>query len=83
MFLRLHLSGFVQKSAFKANILVQPGPLTVPPEARSLRSPSFRIIDFGRTLRRPAGNQKEWQDEREVEVKGVQKVLLIPRHSMC
>ncbi|KAJ7123191.1 hypothetical protein C8R44DRAFT_582115, partial [Mycena epipterygia] len=48
MFLRLHLSGFLQKSAFKKNILVQPGPLIVPPHERSLESPSFRIIDFGR-----------------------------------
>ncbi|KAF8173817.1 hypothetical protein K438DRAFT_1728295 [Mycena galopus ATCC 62051] len=83
MFLRLHLSGFLQKSAFKKNILVQPGPLTVPPQTRSLHSPSFRVIDFGRALHRPAMNQKEWQDEREAEAKDVQKVLLIPRHSMC
>jgi hypothetical protein len=82
MFLRLHLSGFLQKSAFKKNILVQPGPLTVPPPERSLDSPSFRIIDFGRALRRPPRNQKEWLDEREAEVKDVQKVLRIPRHSM-
>ncbi len=30
------------------NVLVQPGPLTEPPERRSRDTPSFRIIDFGR-----------------------------------
>ncbi|KAJ6544243.1 hypothetical protein B0H19DRAFT_1170050 [Mycena capillaripes] len=83
MFLRLHLSGFLQKSPFKKNILVQPGPLTVPPEKRSLDSPSFRVIDFGRAKRRPKGNQKEWLDEKETEVKDIQKVLRIPGHSMA
>ncbi|KAJ7721338.1 hypothetical protein DFH07DRAFT_857864 [Mycena maculata] len=83
LFLRLHLSGFLQKSAFKKNILVQPGPLTVPPANRSLQSPNFRIIDFGRAMQRPRGNQKEWLDEKETEVKEVQRVLRIPRHSMC
>ncbi|KAJ7031152.1 hypothetical protein C8F04DRAFT_1111733 [Mycena alexandri] len=82
LFLRLHLSGFLQKSAFKKNILVQPGPLTVPPPQRSLQSPSFRVIDFGRAFARPSKNSKEWMDERETEVKDVQKVLRIPRHSM-
>ncbi|KAK7026580.1 hypothetical protein R3P38DRAFT_2942570 [Favolaschia claudopus] len=82
LFLRLHLSGIVQKSAFKNNILVQPGPLTAPPHRRSLNSPSFRVIDFGRSLRRTDRNQKEWLDERDSEVKDAQKVLRIPRHSM-
>jgi hypothetical protein len=31
------------------NILVQPGPLSRAPSARSLSCPSFRLIDFGRT----------------------------------
>ncbi|KAJ7165889.1 hypothetical protein C8R46DRAFT_1035216 [Mycena filopes] len=85
LFLRLHLSGFLQKSAFKKNVLVQPGPLTVPPAQRSLQAPSFRVIDFGRALPRPqmsTTNPKEWSDEREAEVRDVQKVLRIPRHSM-
>ncbi|KAJ6465964.1 hypothetical protein C8R47DRAFT_46337 [Mycena vitilis] len=82
LFLRLHVSGFLQKSPFKKNILVQPGPLTAPPQERSLQSPSFRVIDFGRALRRPPGNRKEWLDEKEIEVKEVQKVLRIQRHSM-
>ncbi|KAJ7667086.1 hypothetical protein B0H17DRAFT_258578 [Mycena rosella] len=83
MFLRLHLSGFLQQSAFKANVVVQPGPLTVSPQKRSLELPSFRIIDFGRAVRRPPKNPKGWLDEKEAEAKDVQKILRIPRHSMC
>ena len=29
---------------------MQPGPLTKPPSHRSLATPSFRVIDFGRTF---------------------------------
>lgn len=46
--LRLHYAGFTQGSFYVRNILVQPGPLTAPPEKRSKDHPSFRIIDFGR-----------------------------------
>jgi hypothetical protein len=48
MFVNLHKAGFLQGSVYPRNILVQPGPLTLPPSERSLESPSFRIIDFGR-----------------------------------
>ena len=30
---------------------MQPGPLTRPPWLRSMNSPSFRLVDFGRTER--------------------------------
>ncbi|KAG7442741.1 uncharacterized protein BT62DRAFT_1079115 [Guyanagaster necrorhizus] len=46
--LRLHHAGFVQNSLYPRNILRQPGPLSVRPSERSLKTPSFRIIDFGR-----------------------------------
>ena len=48
--LRLHENGFVQQSVSDRNLLVQPGPLTVAPEKRSLKTPSFRLIDFGRGM---------------------------------
>ena len=35
---------------YERNVLVQPGPLTVPPSNRSLDEPSYRIIDFGRGI---------------------------------
>jgi hypothetical protein len=35
---------------YKRNVLVQPGPLTVPLANRSLDEPSYRIIDFGRGI---------------------------------
>ncbi|KAA1475651.1 hypothetical protein DENSPDRAFT_842457 [Dentipellis sp. KUC8613] len=48
MALRLHFEGIVQNSFFTRNIVMQPGPLTLPPEKRSIDRPSFRVIDFGR-----------------------------------
>ncbi len=48
MYERLHDAGFVQKSVYARNVLVQPGPLTHPRAERSLDNPSFRLIDFGR-----------------------------------
>ncbi|KAI9060029.1 hypothetical protein FKP32DRAFT_1083589 [Trametes sanguinea] len=45
---RLHEAGFVQCSPYMRNMLVQPGPLSAPREQRSMDTPSFRIIDFGR-----------------------------------
>jgi hypothetical protein len=50
MFVNLHNAGFLQGSIYPRNILIQPGPLTLPPSKRSLASPSFRIIDFGRAV---------------------------------
>ena len=38
------------QSVYGRNILVQPGPLDFPPEKRSADTPSFRLIDFGRTV---------------------------------
>ncbi|OCH85291.1 hypothetical protein OBBRIDRAFT_763141 [Obba rivulosa] len=55
---RLHNANFIQNSFYTRNILVQPGPLTRPPAERSRRTPSFRIIDFGRG---------EFQDDVELE----------------
>ncbi|KAJ7075256.1 hypothetical protein B0H15DRAFT_792105 [Mycena belliarum] len=48
MALRLHYAEFTQGSFYVRNFLMQPGPLTVAPSARSTETPSFRIIDFGR-----------------------------------
>ncbi|CDO76773.1 hypothetical protein BN946_scf184978.g2 [Trametes cinnabarina] len=46
--LRLHELQIVQGSFYVRNILIQPGPLAVPPKLRTMDNPSFRIIDFGR-----------------------------------
>ena len=45
---RLHAASFVQGSFYERNILMQPGPLTLPRAERSFNDPSYRIIDFGR-----------------------------------
>jgi hypothetical protein len=47
---RLHEAEFIQGSFYERNILVQPGPLTLPRAKRSLDEPSYRIIDFGRGM---------------------------------
>jgi hypothetical protein len=48
MFNRLHNARFTQGSVHWGNILMQPGPLTNPRAKRSFKTPSFRLIDFGR-----------------------------------
>ena len=46
----MHEAGFVQNSEFPRNVLMQAGPLNVPPAQRHRSTPSFRLIDFGRTV---------------------------------
>ncbi|MCJ1381777.1 hypothetical protein MMC17_004888 [Xylographa soralifera] len=60
LFLRLHQAFFTQNSPFVRNILIQLGPLTRPPVERSLTTPSFRIIDFGRAEHhaKPVGTEE-------------------------
>ncbi|KAI8989009.1 hypothetical protein BD414DRAFT_485695 [Trametes punicea] len=48
LFRRLHAAGFTQGSAYRRNMLIQPGPLSVPRDERTVDLPSFRLIDFGR-----------------------------------
>lgn len=45
---RLNIAGIFQNSFYQRNILAQPGPLHVRPSRRSMKTPSFRLIDFGR-----------------------------------
>ncbi|KAG9031208.1 hypothetical protein FRB95_003047 [Tulasnella sp. JGI-2019a] len=59
MLLRFHRHGFVQRSIYPRNLLVQPGPLTAAPEERSMKRPSFRLIDFGRGLVRSEEKETE------------------------
>ncbi|KAI9511041.1 hypothetical protein F5148DRAFT_436827 [Russula earlei] len=67
----LHDANFVQGSMYKRNIVMQPGPLTLPQTQRSLREPSFRIIDFGRgkccNPKVNYVNKEDWVDEAEHE----------------
>ncbi|RPD61824.1 hypothetical protein L226DRAFT_612198 [Lentinus tigrinus ALCF2SS1-7] len=45
---RMHLLGFSHGHARASNMLVQPGPLSLPQEKRSMDTPSFRLISLGR-----------------------------------
>ena len=47
LFCRLHDADIFQQSASLRNMVMQPGPLTLPPDRRSMEHPSFRVIDFG------------------------------------
>lgn len=90
MMLRLHYAGFTQGSFYVRNILTQPGPLTAPPEQRSKNTPSFRIIDFGRTdefntfigsrenKERVERKEREWNNFLFDEDKRAQRELEIP-----
>ena len=49
-------------SEWTEKMLVQPGPLGVPRDARSYASPSFRLVDFGRARCRQAGFEEHWQE---------------------
>ncbi|KAI9060033.1 hypothetical protein FKP32DRAFT_1578650, partial [Trametes sanguinea] len=60
LFERLHDAGFIQCSPYRRNMLVQPGPLSVPRKERSMNSSSFRIIDFGRGEALSLGCRESW-----------------------
>ncbi|KAK7682781.1 hypothetical protein QCA50_014165 [Cerrena zonata] len=89
---RLHKAGFVQNSPYLRNMVVQPGPLTVPPEKRSMKYPSFRIIDFGRgqdwdsyvgkdtSEKHLQGKADSWYFHRQYEAKHVEEQLGITEH---
>ncbi|KAF8492213.1 hypothetical protein F5888DRAFT_1732125 [Russula emetica] len=63
----LHEVRFVQGSMYHRNVLVQPGPLTVPRANRSLDEPSYRIIDFGRGISFGVNTSSLKDVKREIE----------------
>ncbi|KAF5364843.1 hypothetical protein D9757_011278 [Collybiopsis confluens] len=46
---RFHHANIAHNSFYTRNFLSQPGPLTKPIQERSMETPTFRLIDFGRT----------------------------------
>lgn len=89
LMLRLHYDGFTQGSFYVRNILTQPGPLTAPPDRRSKKTPSFRVIDFGRGVEfrqfigsrsdkdRVERKQREWANIIDDEDQRAQRELRI------
>ncbi|KAK0203894.1 hypothetical protein DFS33DRAFT_841738 [Desarmillaria ectypa] len=73
--IRIHRCGVSQGSFFDRNVLVQPGPLSVPPSMRSLSTPSFRVIDFGRGERREDLTKREWKAICEDEMIDVKEAI--------
>ncbi|KAF9649172.1 hypothetical protein BDM02DRAFT_3186476 [Thelephora ganbajun] len=50
LYLRFHSAGYLHQSTYTRNVVMQPGPLTRHPQERSWSTPSFRLIDFGRSI---------------------------------
>ena len=66
---RLHEAGVVHLSTYERNMLVQPGPLSAPRAERSLSSPSFRIIDYGRAKRREMIRPEQFESFRRIDLR--------------
>ena len=77
LLLRLHHYKITQGSFYVRNIMVQPGPLTVPPEQRSFDCPSFRIIDFGRGRKFGVDDVRAFHAERTLETARAGEELLL------
>ncbi|KAK0204576.1 hypothetical protein DFS33DRAFT_1260110, partial [Desarmillaria ectypa] len=60
------------------NILVQPGPLSVHPIERSLSTPSFRIIDFGRVGSKEI-LQDGWESKCDQDLQEIRRDLWLVR----
>ena len=73
LLLRLHDLLIRQGSFYMRNVMIQPGPLTLPPELRSFRSPSFRLIDFGRG-ERFEGTSKDGKDAKDEDGEWVESM---------
>ncbi|KAH8079408.1 hypothetical protein BXZ70DRAFT_1012604 [Cristinia sonorae] len=70
LLMRLHMHEYLHDSFHERNIVVQPGPLTLPPLLRSMKTPSFRVIDFGRTV-----SWKQWlRNERKIDSERFKKL---------
>ncbi|KAG5647168.1 hypothetical protein DXG03_001123 [Asterophora parasitica] len=74
---RFHFEGWAHCSVYLRNILVQPGPLNVSPPQRSMKLPSFRIIDFGRSYHCDDGSEasKEWTNDQRHEENSVERLF--------
>lgn len=61
---------------------MQPGPLTVPRAERSLNTPSYRIIDFGRgvSLCVNCNDMDYFEDKAEEDRKGGQLIMHSSRY---
>ncbi|KAL1744186.1 hypothetical protein HDZ31DRAFT_39187 [Schizophyllum fasciatum] len=67
MYMRMHQAGWVHGSVFPRNTVVQKGPLYLPPEERTMDEPSFRVIDFGRSMQdKTKGAELRWREDQDV-----------------
>ncbi|KDQ10302.1 hypothetical protein BOTBODRAFT_116057 [Botryobasidium botryosum FD-172 SS1] len=72
---RLHYAGFTQGSMYQRNVMIQPGPLSIPPERRSMATPSYRIIDFGRARAAADCSESDLQERKKQDQDGAGELL--------
>ncbi|KAG6843743.1 hypothetical protein H0H87_001044 [Tephrocybe sp. NHM501043] len=74
---RFHFAGWAHGSVYPRNILAQPGPLDVPPSQRRNATPSFRLIDFGRSYHVDKMGKKQpgWVGDRYHEEAAMEKLF--------
>lgn len=77
--MRLHKEGILHGSLADRNIMVQPGPLNVAPAGRSLDTPSFRVIDFGRARICEQGDD-EWRTGLKNDISCMKNAVYGVRH---
>ncbi|KAI4522803.1 hypothetical protein K525DRAFT_268537 [Schizophyllum commune Loenen D] len=70
LFHRMHEAGFVHNSEHRRNVLMQAGPLSAPPAQRHRSTPSFRLIDFGRTV-----DEAEFDRAKRGDLKGTRPFI--------
>lgn len=82
--MRLHFAHYIHNAFHERNIVIQPGPLTKSPLHRSLATPSFRVVDFGRTFtwddwlrqQRGSGEKKDGEEARGMGEKMIESLEL-------
>ncbi|KAG6851843.1 hypothetical protein C0991_005553, partial [Blastosporella zonata] len=74
---RFHFAGWAHGSVYHRNILTQPGPLSMPPSKRSKDTPSFRLIDFGRSYHvdNTKYTKSEWMGDKFSEQTSMNKLF--------
>ncbi|KAF8065394.1 hypothetical protein FPV67DRAFT_1419684 [Lyophyllum atratum] len=73
---RFHHLGWAHGSVYARNLLIQPGPLDVPPSERSKDNPSFRLIDFGRSYHvDDEESDRAWSGDRHHEESEMEKIF--------
>ena len=61
------------------NVLVQPGPLSMPFSERTMKDPSFRIIDFGNSVIGEKLSERETEEGQLSDLYWLHEMLGLPQ----